>query len=100
MPELPGSMPSAAPPVSMPPISLRSRPTEKCGPFAATTTARTDASEPTAAMARGRSRHRSVPMALRASGRSSHTVATASSCSMLSTGDSNCAIALSPMPAG
>ena len=65
------------PPVSMPPMALRSRPTEKCGPLAATTTARTAASAPTArpwpgaGPATGPS-----PMALRASGRSSHTVAT------------------------
>ena len=60
------------------PMALRSRPTEKCGPWAATTTTRTSWSSPTAAMARGRSRHSSGPMALRASGRSSHTVATPS----------------------
>ena len=48
-------------------------------------------------MARGRSRQRSTPMALRASGRSSHTVATESSTSMLSTGDSK--LAISPMAA-
>ncbi len=83
---------SSSPPESVPPIALRSSPTEKCGPLAAKTTARTVVSPLTAAMARGRSRHRSVPMALRASGRSSHTVATDSSCSMLSTGDSNVAI--------
>ena len=66
------------PPVSMPPIALRSRPTEKCGPSAATTTTRTVVSADSTAMARGRSRHRSTPMALRASARSSHKVATAS----------------------
>ena len=76
-------------------MALRSRPTEKCGPLAAITTARTSASPLTAAIARGRSRHRSMPMALRASGRSSHTVATCSSCSMLSTGESK--FAMSPM---
>ena len=79
-------------------MALRSSPTEKWGPLAATTTTRTSLSSPTACMARGRSRQRSSPMALRASGRSSHTVATASWRSMVRTGDSN--VALCPIPAG
>ena len=90
------SLPSLPPPVSRAPIALRSSPTEKCGPSAATTTARTSLSPESTAMARGRSRHRSTPMALRASGRSSHRVATPSSpASMRSTGDSKSTI--SPM---
>ena len=93
----PGSA-SLPPPVSMSPIALRSSPTEKCGPLAATTTTRTEESADTASMARGRSRQRSTPMALRASGRSSQTVATVSSTSMLRTGDSK--LAISPMGPG
>ena len=93
---VPVPAPSLLPPLArMLPIALRSSPTEKCGPLAAMTTARTAGSASTAAMARGRSCHRSRPMALRASARSSHTVATPSSCSMLKTGDANPAI--SPM---
>ncbi len=86
------------PPLSTLPMALRSSPTEKCGPLAATTTTRTASSSLSAPMARGRSRHRSTPMALRASGRSNHSVATVSSTSMLSTGDSKSAIF--PMRAG
>ncbi len=52
------------------------------------TTTRTELSAATAAMARGKSRQRSMPMALRASGRSSQTVATCSSCSSVKTGES------------
>ena len=91
--ELPAAPPGVSPPpASSPPIDLRSSPTEKCGPLAAMTTARTAVSPVSTAMAAGRSRHRSTPMALRASGRSSHSVATSPSCSIVSTGDSNRAV--------
>ena len=79
---------SSPPPAKRLPIALRSSPTEKCGPLAAMTTARTELSAETAAMARGKSRQRSMPIALRASGRSSQTVATCSSCSSVKTGES------------
>ena len=77
-----------------PPIVLRSSPTEKCGPRAAITSTRTSASSLIAWQARGRSFHRSVPMALRASGRSSHSVAICPSTSRLSTGDVNSSTAV------
>ena len=89
--------PVLAPAASRPPMALRSSPTEKWGPRAATTTTRTSVSSLTTCMARGRSRQRSGPMALRASGRSSHTVATASCCSMLRTGEAK-VVCLSHLP--
>ena len=58
------------------PIVLRSSPTVKSGPRAATTTARTASSEETSAMATGNSSKKADAIALRASVRSSHTVAT------------------------
>ena len=59
-----------------PPNSFRSSPTLKCGPFAAMISTRTSGSAAIAAAASGRSRHKALPMALRASLRSSHNVAT------------------------
>ncbi len=81
-------LPVPGPPTS-PAMATRSRPTEKWGPFAATTTARISGSEPMAAMARGRSDQNGGPMALRLSARSSHSVATGPSVSMASTSDEN-----------
>ena len=68
-------------------MATRSRPTEKCGPLAASTTTRTVGSEAIASMARGRSDQNGGPMALRFSGRSSHRVATWASASMARTSD-------------
>ena len=78
--------PDPAAPVS-PDMATRSSPTEKWGPRAAITTARTSGSDPMAAMARGRSDQKSGPMALRFSGRSSHRVATWPSTSMARTSE-------------
>ena len=71
----------------MPGMAVRSSPTEKWGPLAARTTARTSRSAPRAAMASGRSAQKSGPMALRFSGRSSHRVATWPSTSMVRTSE-------------
>ena len=72
--------------------SLRSSPTLKCGPFAAMTSTRTLAIAASAALARSRSRHRALPIALRASSRSSHSVATCWLTSRVMTSDSNSTI--------
>src|SRR5580692_7731505 len=68
-------------------MAVRSSPTEKWGPRAATTTARTSGSEARAAMARGRSDQKAGPRALRLSGRSSQRVATWPSTSTVSTSE-------------
>ena len=62
-------------PVSCP-NAFRSRPTVKCGPLAAITTARTSGSSPSSSMIRGMSCQKPGPMALRRSGLSSQSVAT------------------------
>ena len=59
-----------------PPNSFKSRPTLKCGPRAAMTRTLIVASLATAAAASGRSRQKARPSALRASARSSQSVAT------------------------
>ena len=70
-------------------MATRSRPTEKWGPLAAITTARTSGRRRGRPWPRGRSSQKAGPMALRFSGRSSHSVATWPSTSMVRTSELN-----------